>query len=216
MASALEQFMKGMISNKSKECGFRIDCVLIVDNAVPDSESHYECESVRSQRSVASAAISVATAETADMTVATSAAPAHKDLDLSDEHIRMLRWSASMGVHTALTELKAVEGRIAERDAADYEKKLRWSAAMGDTTSMAKLNAGNKSSRWSAGCAADERKPVPSKRSLLMQPKRRPSFRLSSRKLAVEEEEPKVVSSRSSLKQPKRRPSFRLPKISFS
>ncbi|KAL3929068.1 MAG: hypothetical protein SGBAC_012371 [Bacillariaceae sp.] len=207
MPSALDQFMSGMISKKSKEIGATVDCVLVVDNALPDSESFNECAS-SSHCSVVSTSDSVATVDTATMTTCVSE-ELHNNLDISEDHIRMLRWSASMGGRKALAELEAVEEYQAKRDSIEYEKKLRWCAAMGDTVSIRKLNAASNNSRWSAGCAEQERKPVPSKRSLV-QPKRRPSFRLSKKVVPDE-----VESSKNNLVQPKRRPSFRLPKLSL-
>lgn len=173
--------MKGMISTKSREYGVRIQCKLIVDNAAPDSESfHTECDETVSLCSVDLALDSVSMVGTTDMTPATSAAieENNDNLNLSEDHIRMLRWSASMGDRRALAELKAVEDKIAERDSIEYQNKLRWCAAMGDAASIAKLNSKASNSRWSAGCEKEEPKNIGSSKRSLMKPKRRSSFRL--------------------------------------
>ena len=178
MTSALEVFMKGMISSKSQECGGHIRCVLIVDNAAPDSECYNRDRD--DDESVVSTTESCQTVETADLTATTSAAIIDvENLDLSEDHVRMLRWSASMGDRRALAELKAVEDKIAERDSLEYQKKLRWCAAMGDAASIAKRNAAESNSRWTAGNEKTGRKDVSPKGMMgLMKPMRRGSYKL--------------------------------------
>ncbi|KAL3927393.1 MAG: hypothetical protein SGBAC_013105 [Bacillariaceae sp.] len=121
MPTALDLFMSGMISNKSKQFGVSVDCVLVVDNAVLDFETFNDDEC-------------------GPATQCQQAALRNNDIDVSEDHIRTLRWSASMGDRKALAGLSAVEEHRAKRDTIEYENKLRWCATMGDTASLLKLN----------------------------------------------------------------------------
>jgi hypothetical protein len=120
MTSPLDQFISGMIRDMSQEFGISFHLVLVVDNPVPNADSYRDSDdSVASGRS--------------------------ESLD-SSEHMRILRWSASMGDKRSLARMKAAEEPRMEWSCSECMIKLRWSASMGDAASITMLK---KEKRWS-------------------------------------------------------------------